>query len=190
MNLGISTQGNTWKRIKNQHIIAAAGVALAVSAVIGGVAIRDSGSSSSAPRSAAPASVSQPAPQPQTFVYVVGSQAEAIELQNAFTGAALESGVDTYRHVMVVDSAETEEGLQIMQGELLQAGTADSVTIVDLRPGAPAAQAFSSRSDVLVDSAYQVQEQSHPLFAFETPGPQGDATGPGAYPLVQEMSNP
>ncbi len=164
MNLGISnTQVSTWKRIKTQHIVAAAGVALAVSALVGGLAIRDSGSSSSSFRAAGQASVSQPAPQPQTFVYVVGSQAEAGELQNAFSGAELESGVDIYRIVIVVDSAEVEAGLQIMQGELVQAGGSNFVSMVDLRAAAPA-------TDV---AGLTISEPA-----------------PGAYPLVQELSHP
>ena len=72
MNLGISnTQFGTWKRIKAQHIAAAAGVALAVSAVIGRPCVTPSRNDSSKPPAPARSGrrrhfrLSQPAPQPE-----------------------------------------------------------------------------------------------------------------------------
>jgi len=162
MNLGISTQGNTWKRIKNQNIVVAAGIALAVSALATGVVLRDT-TPSGGPKATSPASISQQAPLLQTYIYLVGSQEQAAELTAGFTGAALESGVDSFRQVFVVNSPEAEASLQTMIGELAQAGNAGSVYFVDVRPGAPEQDVFSGPSDVVVDSAYPlVQEQSHP----------------------------
>ena len=145
MNLEISNaQAGTWKRIKAQHIIAAAGVALAVSAVIGGVTIRNDNSAPSAPSVASPASISRPAPLPETFVYVVGSQAEAAELSSGIANASQEAVDSASRHVFVADSPEAEASLLTMQGELDQAGTAQSVRFIDLRSGA-SVPAFESR---------------------------------------------
>ena len=145
MNLGISnSQVSTWKRIKTQHLIAAAGVALAVSVVIGGVSLRDGKSTPAAPRSVAPASIARQAPLPETFVYIVGSQAEAAELTSGIANASEEVVDSTSRQVFVVDSLKAEADLATMQGELFLAGTADTVRIVDLRGGAPL-PAFGSR---------------------------------------------
>jgi hypothetical protein len=145
MNLGISNaQVGTWKRIKTQHIIAAAGVALAVSAVIGGVSLRQSNSSPATPRSSSPASISRTAPLPQSFVYVVGSQAEAAELSSGIANASEEAVDSASRQVFVADSPEAEASLLTMQGELALAGTAQSVRFIDLRSGA-SVPAFESR---------------------------------------------
>jgi hypothetical protein len=145
MNLGISSaQSTTWKRFKAQHIVAAAGVALAVSALIGGVSLRESKSTPSAPRSAAPASFARQAPLPDTFVYIVGSQAEAAELTSGIANASEEAVDSTFRQVFVVDSLKAEVDLATMQGELFLAGTAEKVRIVDLRGGARV-PAFDSR---------------------------------------------
>ena len=137
MNLGTSNgYNNTWKRIKTQHIAVAAAGALAVSALIGGVAIQE--------QSAAPSTSSQQTARPvpafdvagspsQVLVYVVGSEAEASALRASFVNAAYESEENVLRDVIVVDSPEGEAGLQTMQGEILTAGLADT-TILDLRP--------------------------------------------------------
>ena len=147
MNLGISTQGNTWKRIKKQNIVAAAGIALAVSALATGVVLRDT-TPSGGPIATSPASISRQAPVPQTFIYLVGSQEQAAELTAGFANAAVETGADALRQAMVIDSPEAEASLQTMLGELSEAGTAGSVNIVDVRPGAPSAGALESRSNV------------------------------------------
>ena len=138
MNLGISnTQSTNWKRIKTQHVIAAAGVALAVSALIGGISLRESNPAPSSPRAAAPASIARQAPLPETFVYIVGSQAEAAELTSGIANASEEAVDSASRQVFVADSPEAEANLLTMQGEIVLAGTADAVRIVDLRGGAP-----------------------------------------------------
>jgi hypothetical protein len=145
MNLGISnTQSINWKRIKAQHVIAAAGVALAVSAVIGGVSLRQSNSSPATPRSASPASIARQAPLPETFVYIVGSQAEAAELTSGIANASEEAVDSASRQVFVADSPEADANLVTMLGELMAAGTAENVRFVDLRGGAPV-PAFDSR---------------------------------------------
>ena len=145
MNLGIgNAQSATWKRIKTQHIAAAASVGLAVAAAVGGLTLRDSTSSTS-PSPVSPASITRPAPQPETFLYVVGSQAEAIELQDSFATAALESGVDIQRYIFVADSPEAEAALQVMQAELMQAGPG-AATVADLRFGGPV-QGIGSPAD-------------------------------------------
>jgi hypothetical protein len=134
MNLGISnTQVAVWKRIKTHHIFMAAGVALAVSALITGVSLRNDASAPGTTGVAAPASISHEAPLPQSFVYLAGSQAEADALEAAIATSSLESGDAGYKFVMVVDSAEAEGQLQTLMGELDAAGTAGSVTIVDQR---------------------------------------------------------
>jgi len=136
MNLGISNGYNsTWKRLKTQHIAVAAAGALAVSALIGGVAIQEQSAAPSTPSQQTARSV--PAfdvagiPS-QVLVYVVGSEAEASALRASFVSAAYESEENVLRDVMVVDSPQGEAGLQIMQGEIHTAGVTDT-TVIDLR---------------------------------------------------------
>jgi hypothetical protein len=165
MNLGISnTQGTTWKRIKTQHIAAAASVGLAVAAAVGGLSLRDSGPAPSNPVS--PVSVSRPAPLLETLVYIVGNQAEATELQQAFVSAALESDAGVTRQVMVVDSSQAEADLTSLQAELMGANA--GVTIVDLRPGVQAIGIEKPASVPEYQWTSQFQEQSHPqIFVSE-----------------------
>jgi hypothetical protein len=145
VNLGISNSNSaTWKRFKVQQIAAAASVGLAVAAAVGGLTLRDSNPAPSSPRAASPASIARQAPLPETFVYVVGSQAEAAELTSGIANASEETGSTANRQVFIVDSLKAEADLVTMQGELALAGTADSVRIVDLRGGAPVT-AFDSR---------------------------------------------
>jgi hypothetical protein len=136
MNLGITNgYNNTWKRLKTQHIAVAAAGALAVSALIGGVAIQEQGSGPSTTSQQAARTVpafdvaGSPA---QVLVYVVGSEAEASKLRASFVTADYETEANVLRDVIVVDSPEGEAGLQIMQGELQTAGITDT-TILDLR---------------------------------------------------------
>jgi len=136
MNLGISNGYNsTWKRLKTQHIAVAAAGALAVSALIGGVAIQE--------QSAAPSTPSQQTARPvpafdvagsvsQALIYVVGSEAEASALRASFVNADYETEANVLRDVIVVNSPEGEAGLQAVQGELLSAGLAGP-TLIDLR---------------------------------------------------------
>jgi hypothetical protein len=144
MNLGISnTHSTSWKRFKAQQIAAAASVGLAVAAAIGGLTLRDNPAPSS-PRAAAPAPIARQAPLPETFVYVVGSQAEAAELTNGIANASEEAVDGASRQIFVVDSLKAEGDLLTMQGELVLAGTAENVRFVDLRDSAPI-PAFDSR---------------------------------------------
>ena len=136
MNNGISNgYNNAWKRIKTQHIAVAAAGALAFSALVGGVAIQE--------QSSAPNSLSQqttrPAPssdvagsRSEVLVYVVDSEAQASALQASFVNADQESETNILREVIVVNSPESEAGLQAVQGELLSAGLAGP-TVIDLR---------------------------------------------------------
>jgi hypothetical protein len=150
MNLGISnTHSTNWKRFKAQQIAAAASVGLAVAAAVGGLTLRDS-NPAPGPRSASPASIARQAPLPETFVYVVGSQAEAAELTSGIANASEETGSTANRQVFIVDSLKAEADLVTMQGELALAGTAENVRIVDLRGGAPVT-AFDSRPSPYVE---------------------------------------
>jgi hypothetical protein len=134
MNLGISnTQVSAWKRIKTQHIAAAAGVALVVSALVAGFSLRNDSATPGAPQATAPSTINQPSPQPQSFVYVVGGQAEAEALVPGLATSAQERGDGAYASIMVVDSLAAERDLQIMLGELELSGQAGAVTVVDLR---------------------------------------------------------
>ena len=128
-------QNNTWKRIKTQHVALAGAAALAVSVLIGGIAVQEQSSAPSTPSQQA----ARPVPafdvagtESQVLVYVVGSESEASALQSAFVSAAYETEENVLRDVIVVNSPEGEAGLQIMQGELLSA-TGTGTTILDLR---------------------------------------------------------
>ena len=136
MNLGINNGYNsTWKRLKTQHIAVAAAGALAVSALIGGVAIQEQSSAPSTPsqQAARPVPAFDVAGSPsQALIYVVGSEAEASQLRASFISADYETEANVLRDVIVVNSPEGEAGLQIMQGELQTAGVMDT-TVLDLR---------------------------------------------------------
>jgi hypothetical protein len=132
MNLGITnSQASTWKRIKTQHIATAASAALLVSALVGGISFRNE-NSPGVSRAGSPVAASQPA-QPQSFLYVVGSQAEADALLQGIATGGLDAGDSAYRNVMVVDTPAAAQDLRIMQGELELSGQANAVTVVDLR---------------------------------------------------------
>jgi hypothetical protein len=123
MNLGISnTHSTSWKRFKAQQIAAAASVGLAVAAAVGGLTLRDSNPAPSSPRAAAPASIARQAPLPETYVYIVGSQAEAAELTSGIANASEEAVDGASRQVFVVDSLKAEHDLLTMHGELVLAG--------------------------------------------------------------------
>jgi hypothetical protein len=142
MNLGISnSQVSTWKRIKTHHIAVAAGVALAVSAVVSGASIIKDTGSSPAPRASVPASF-RSVPQPQTFIYVVAGQAEATQLEQGLATASLESGSE-FNHTVVVADPQNEAA---MMGDLMLAANTSTVTVIDLR-GGPAVQAIGSQAE-------------------------------------------
>jgi hypothetical protein len=137
MNFAIgNTQAIGWKRFKVGYVAAAAALALAVTAAVGIAFTLDGGSGPSGSSSTV-----QPAPRPrvqpaQTYIYVVGSQEEAIALESAFNEAlALGTTSDLY-DVLVVDTPEAEASLQLAQKELADArlpGTPSGVTLIDTR---------------------------------------------------------
>jgi hypothetical protein len=179
MNLGISsTQVSTWKRIKSQHLIAAAGIALAVSVTVAGVSIRDGSRSPSGPRVAPPAASQQQSRPAETLLYIVGSQADATSLYAAFNEAASLENDDAVRHVVVAGPGLGQAELYTLEGELYSALLA-GVTIIDLRaPPADIRPATTTSGTSL--TGMNVQEQSHPAFAFPS---QDDMN-------VQEQSHP
>ena len=59
--------------------------------------------------------------RPQTYVYIVSSEAEATQLLMGMQDASsLESDVDT-RHILVVDSPDYETALSMLEQEIEQA---------------------------------------------------------------------
>jgi hypothetical protein len=131
-----TTFPTTLRRIKGGHVALAAAVVLAVTAAAGIAFTLDGGSGPSTSSTTV-----QPVPrarvQPtQVYIYVVGSQEEAIALETAFNEAlALGNTSDLYE-VMVVDTPEAEAGFQLAQKELTEAGlpgTPSGVTFVDSR---------------------------------------------------------
>jgi hypothetical protein len=135
MNFAIGrTQAIGSKRLKVGYVAAAAALALAITAAVGIAFTWDGGSGSSGA-----ASISQPAAQAgakqsQTYVYVVGSQDEAVELERAFNEA--DGGTNFLYEVLVVDTPEAEAIFQLSQKELTDAGLSGNspgLVIVDRR---------------------------------------------------------
>jgi hypothetical protein len=123
MNFAIArTQAIGWKRLKVGYVVAAAALALALTAAVGIAFTRDGGSGP-----ANPASISQPAPlagfkASQTYVYVVGSQEEAVELEGALDEARTMALTNDFYEVLVVDTLEAEASYQLSLRELADAG--------------------------------------------------------------------
>jgi hypothetical protein len=141
MNLAITnTSARTWKAVKAHYIIAAAGVALALSSVIGAasLSIDWSGSGSAASRSVPPAVAS--ADQRYVTYYLVGSEAERELVIASENEAALErefAGVDRSNtaYTVLVAGTPTEvlnADITIYEGmsALIEAGV--NVQLVDL----------------------------------------------------------
>jgi hypothetical protein len=135
MNFAIArTHAIDRKRLRLGYVVAAAALALAITAAVGIAFTWDSGSGPSSP-----ASISQPAPlagfkASQTYVYVVGSQEEAIKLERAFSEA--DGGTKFLYEVLVVDTPEAEANFQLSQRELTDAGLSGNspgLVIVDTR---------------------------------------------------------
>jgi hypothetical protein len=131
-----TTFPTTWRRIKGGYVALATAAALAVAAAAGIAFTLDGGSGpSSSSSTVQPASRMRVQPA-QTYIYVVGSQKEAIALEMAFNEAlALGTTSDLY-DVLVVDTAEAEARLQLAQKELAEVGlpgTPSGVTFVDTR---------------------------------------------------------
>jgi hypothetical protein len=137
MNLTSSTtfSGN-WKHIKGQHLALAASLALALTAVAGFAFTLDGASGPASPpnitQPAAPARVQWP----QAYIYVVGSQKEAIALEMAFSEALTSGTTSDLYEVFVVDTPEAEAALQLAQRELTDAGVssnASRIALIDTR---------------------------------------------------------
>jgi hypothetical protein len=135
MNFAIGrTQAIGWKRLGVRHVVAAAALALGISAAAAIAFTWDGGSESSGP-----ASISQAAPlagfkASQTYVYVVGSQEEAVNLERAFNEA--DGDTNFLYEVLVVDTPEAEANFQLAQRELSDAGLSSNspgLVIVDTR---------------------------------------------------------
>jgi hypothetical protein len=122
------------KRLRVEYVVAAAALALAITAAIGIALAREGGSGPSTSTS-----VSQPAPlagskASQTYVYVVGSQEDAVNLERAFNEA--DGGTNFLYEVLVVDTPEAEASFQLAQRELSDAGLSGNspgLVIVDTR---------------------------------------------------------
>jgi hypothetical protein len=125
-----------WRRIKGGYVALAAAAALAVTAAVGMAFTLDGGSgpsSSSSTVQPAPRARVQPA---QTFIYVVGSQEEAIALEMAFNEALALGTTSDFYDVLVVDTPVGEASFQLSQRELADTGlpgTPSGVTLVDTR---------------------------------------------------------
>jgi hypothetical protein len=131
-----TTFPTTWRRIKGGHVALAAAAVLAVTAAVGIAFTLDGGSGPSSSSSTV-----QPAPrareQPSlTYLYVVGSQEEAVELESALNEARTLAITNDLYEVLVVDTPEADASLQLAQKELADAGLpgiASGVTFVDTR---------------------------------------------------------
>jgi hypothetical protein len=136
VNLGvINGHNSTWKRIGIQNIALTVAAALATSALVTGVSIQEQGAtrSTSAPETVRSIPSFDVAGKSwQVLVYIVGSEAEAWELQSSLASAVSESEATTLREVIVVESSEDKVELQIRQVELLSALNTDT-TLLDLR---------------------------------------------------------
>jgi hypothetical protein len=133
MNFAIGrTQAIGWKRLKVGYVVAAAALALAITAAVGIAFTRDGGSGSSGASIAQSATQGRVQPS-QAYIYVVGSQEEAIRLEMGID----ESLTPNVSHeVLVVDTPEAEASFQLMQKELndLQlSGALQGVTLIDTR---------------------------------------------------------
>jgi hypothetical protein len=135
MNFAIgNTQAIGLKRLKVGYAVAAAALALAVTAAVGIAFTLDGGSGPSSLQS-----IARPAPQaavnpPLTYVYVVSSQEQTIALERAFNEADGEK--DILYEVLVVDTPEGEASLQLALKELMDAGLSGfspGLVIVDSR---------------------------------------------------------
>jgi hypothetical protein len=134
MNFAIgNTRAISWRRFKVGYLAAAVALPLAVAAAVGIAVARESSSGPSSP-----ASVSQPASPAglrasQTYVYVVGSQEEAIRLEMGIDESLTPN---VFYEFLVVDTPEAEASFQLSQRELADAGLPGippGVTFVDTR---------------------------------------------------------
>jgi hypothetical protein len=129
-----NTQALGWKRLKLGYVVAAAALALAVTAAAGIALTRDGSSGQSGPSNITQPEVSGRVQQSQTYIYVVGSQEEAVNLERAFNEA--DGGTNFLFEVLVVDTPEAETSFQLAQRELSDAGLSGNspgLVIVDTR---------------------------------------------------------
>jgi hypothetical protein len=134
MNFAIgNTQAMGWKRFKVGYVTVAAALTLAVTAAAGLAFTRDTGSGPSSPARIAQ-SVPQWRVQPsQAYIYVVGSQEEAIALE---MGIDRSLTPDVLYEVLVVDTPEAEASFQLSQKELIElelSGALQGITLIDTR---------------------------------------------------------
>jgi hypothetical protein len=136
MNLTIgTTRVSTWKQIKAQYVAAACGLALGASALVATSPWQHTSTRPASPVATAPTvSLFQPAGPHQFIYFLVGSQAEAAQLQATlssewagYEASARDTGVD----VLVVDSPQKESLIGESARELMQQGA--NYRFVDLR---------------------------------------------------------
>jgi hypothetical protein len=135
MNFAIgNTQAISWRRFKVGYLVVVAALALAVAAAVG-IAFTLDGRSGPSGQSNIARRLPQARVQPsQTYIYVVGSQEEAVTLERAFQEA--DGGTNFLYKVLVVDTPEAEASFQLSQKELVDAGLPgipSGVTFVDTR---------------------------------------------------------
>jgi hypothetical protein len=135
MNFEIARpQAIGWKRLKVGYVVAAAALALALTAAVGIAFTRDGGSGSSGSASIAQSATQERVQPSQAYIYVVGSQQEAIALEGAFN--EVDVGTDVLYEVLVIDTPEAEASFLLTQKELndLQlSGALQGVTLIDTR---------------------------------------------------------
>jgi hypothetical protein len=131
-----TTIPTTWRRVKGGYVALAAAAVLAVTAAAGIAFTLDGGSGPSSSPSTVQLAPRARVQSAQTYIYVVGSQEEAIALEMAFNEALALGTTSDFYEVMVVDTPEAEVRLQLAQKELADAGlpgTPSGVTFVDTR---------------------------------------------------------
>lgn len=147
----INTQVGTFKRIKTQYVAAAAGIALAASALIGGLALQNNGATSRTP-SIAPASVSDQTagsfPLVQEMSHPQVAPLVDAQASDVFTGYPL---VQEMSHPVAPVGRSTNSDVEIGSFPLVQEFS---------HPIIPAAAPSDSTVDV--GSYPLVQEMSHP----------------------------
>jgi hypothetical protein len=144
MNLTLgNTFPRTWKRFGVQHVVpaAAAAIALIVALAAGLTLTSDAGGGKPASSAATGSTISTRAVRSDMTYYIVGSQAEAVILEQGMAVAALEAGAAGYEWIsservipFVIETPEQEIQFQSALMELRQADPYWSgVRVVDLR---------------------------------------------------------
>jgi hypothetical protein len=135
MNFAIArTHAIGRKRLKVGYVVAAAALALALTAGVTIAFTRDGDSGPSGSASIAQSTAQERVEPSQAYIYVVGSQQEAIALEGAFN--EVDVGTDVLYEVLVIDTPEAEASFLLTQKELndLQlSGALQGVTLIDTR---------------------------------------------------------